>query len=521
MYVHTIAFFILTFVSLVFLPSCTRQPYDTLTVLAGSELEDLKPMLEQIQANTGVALEMQYSGTLDGAERLTAGEEVDLAWFSHGKYLSLLQGTSKRILAQEKIMLSPVLLGVKERKARAWGWLDKTNITWNDIATKAGAGELRYAMANPPSSNSGFTALVGVVAALSNNSEEFDISKANQTQIRAFFKGQKLTAGSSGWLADRYIQEQEQLDGLVNYESVLLQLNASGKLKEKLFLVYPREGIITADYPLMLFNEEKRAAYERLVTYLRSPEFQQLIVERTQRRSVLPTLALPAQSSKQALVELPFPRDLETIDHVLFSYLDEQRIPSHPFFVLDISGSMKGGRLADLKAAMNSLTGEDRSLTGQFARFRNRERITILTFNDQVEDTPQFSTEVVAEREHNMVTIRDFIGSLQADGGTAIFSALDRTYGLIAQAYRQDPSRYYSVVLLTDGENTEGEPMEQFISQYAALPEEIKRVKTFTILFGNAKKAEVERIAELTGGRTFDSRKKSLSEIFKTIRGYQ
>src|SRR5215813_11831697 len=128
MYFPTIAVFILTFVSLVFLPACTRQPRETLTVLAGSELEDLTSMLDQIQANTGIRLEMQYTGTLDGAERLTSGEEFDLAWFSHGKYLSLLQGTSKRILAQEKIMLSPVVLGVKESKANAWGWSNNANL---------------------------------------------------------------------------------------------------------------------------------------------------------------------------------------------------------------------------------------------------------------------------------------------------------------------------------------------------------------------------------------------------------
>lgn len=521
MHIYTIIFFLLTLVSLASLPACTRQSGETMTVLAGSELEDLTPMLEQIQAQTGVRLEMRYTGTLDGAERLIGGEAVDLAWFSHGKYLSLLQGASKRLVAQEKIMLSPVVLGVKENQARAWGWIDNPNITWKDIATKAGAGELRYGMANPPSSNSGFTALVGVVAALSDNSEEFHVGPENQARIQAFFRGQRLTAGSSGWLAERYVQEQAQLNGLINYESVLLQLNASGTLTEKLFLVYPREGIITADYPLMLFNEAKRAEYERVVTYLRSPEFQRLLVERTQRRSVLPTLALPAHVSTQPLIELPFPRDLETIDRLLFAYLDEQRIPSHPFFVLDVSGSMKGKRLANLKAAMNSLTGQDHSLTGQFARFRGRERITILTFNDQVEGTPQFAMEVAAEREPGMVSIRDFIDGLQANGGTAIFSAVHRAYTLIGQAHAQDPSRYYSVVLLSDGENTQGESMEQFLRYHATLPEEIKRIKTFTILFGDAKKDEVDQIAAVTGGRTFDSREKSLSEIFKTIRGYQ
>jgi len=138
---------------------------ETLTVLAGSELSDMEPLFEQIQNETGVQLEMKYIGTLDGAEALIAGEATDLAWFSHGKYLTLLEGANARVLAQEKIMLSPVVMGVKESKARAFGWIDNPDITWRDIAAKAESGELHYAMTNPASSNSGFTALVGVAAA--------------------------------------------------------------------------------------------------------------------------------------------------------------------------------------------------------------------------------------------------------------------------------------------------------------------------------------------------------------------
>jgi len=317
------------------------------------------------------------------------------------------------------------------------------------------------------------------------------------------------------------VQEQDRLDGMINYESVLLQLNSSGKLKEKLRLIYPREGIITADYPLMLLNENKRAAFDRLVTYLRSPEFQQLIVEYTQRRSVLPQVTLPAQFPKQLLVELPFPSTLEALDRILFSYLDEQRIPSHPFFVLDISGSMDGDRLAQLKTAMNNLTGLDQSLTGRFARFRSRERITILTFNDLVDGRPQFSAEISSAQTQDMTPIRQFIDGLRASGNTAIFAALLRAYELVRQAQAQDPTRYYSIVLMTDGENTAGLSEAEFFTRYASLPEEVKQIKTFTVLFGEADRETMEKIATATGGRSFDGRKKSLSEIFKTIRGYQ
>ncbi len=38
-------------------------------------------------------------------------------------------------------------------------------------------------------------------------------------------------------------------------------LNSGGQLHEPLDLIYPKEGIVTADYPFMLLNADKRDAY--------------------------------------------------------------------------------------------------------------------------------------------------------------------------------------------------------------------------------------------------------------------
>lgn len=492
-----------------------------LTVLAGSELKDLEPLFEQIRKETGITLVMEYIGTLDGAEQLMSGADVDLAWFSHAKYLTLLQGTDSRVVAQEKIMLSPVVLGVKESKAQAWGWVDNPDLTWRDVVDKANSGDLRYAMTNPASSNSGFTALVGVASALSGSADALqvvDIDRIGE-DLRAFFKGQALTSGSSGWLAEAYVREQDGLDGLVNYESVLLGLNESGDLREKLYLIYPKEGIITADYPLMLINREKREDYEALVAYLRTPEFQRELMARTLRRPVISQVSLSARFPDRLLVELPFPNSLEVVDHLLFSYLDEQRIPSHAFFVLDVSGSMKGERLRDLKTALNNLTGIDTSLTGQFARFRDRERLTMMPFSSQVQDVRAFDVDLA--QGVSFQQIRDYVDALEANGGTAIYTSLREAYTLVAEAQKADPGRYYSIVLMSDGENTDGISQSRFLSYYRGLPQEVQGVKTFTVLFGQAEKEAMEEIAKATGGRVFDARSESLSLIFKKIRGYQ
>ena len=487
-------------------------------VLAGSELKDLEPLLPDIERETGVALELTYSGTLDGVERITAGEPFDAAWFSHGKYLTLLE--PERIKAQERIMLSPVTMGVRRSKAEAWGWT-RAPVTWRDIADKAAAGDLRYAMTNPASSNSGFTALIGVSATFAGGADALLAGDIPTDALKRFFKGQALTAGSSGWLADAYVNDQGDLDGIINYESVLMQLNSSGRLSEPLTLIYPEEGIITADYPLMLLNDEMREPFGKVVAYLRSPEVQRRLMEETQRRPVNPEVALSNAFPDQLLVELPFPNSAEVVDKLVLSYLDEQRVPAHTFFVLDVSGSMEGPRIADLKRAIDNLTGEDESVTGRFARFLSRERVTMLPFSSNVNDVATFNVDNPDAAGADMTAIRRYAENLSADGGTAIFSTLAQTYELAAEAQVGDPERYYSIVVLSDGENTEGASVERFLNFYDALPEAAQRIRTFTVLFGDADAESMERIAEATGGRVFDSRSATLSSVFKQIRGYQ
>ncbi len=507
---------------LMWLAGCDAlQSGETMTVLAGSELKDIEPLLEDIERNTGVRLQFEYVGTLNGVEALLNGADYDLAWFSHGKYLDLLQTGRNIVVTQEKTMLSPVVLGVKASMAREFGWLDNPDITWKDIADKASAGELRFAMTNPAASNSGFTALAGVATALTGSGDALQPADIDVEALRGFFKGQALTAGSSGWLADSYVREQATLDGMVNYESVLLALNESGQLSEPLVLIYPKEGIVMADYPLMLLDSARRESYDRLIDYLRSVDFQQKLMQTTLRRPVTPGIALDRRIPDPLLIELPFPNTVEVIDSLLFSYLDEQRIPPHAFFVLDVSGSMEGDGLDDLKEAINNLTGTDASLTGRFSRFRAREKISVLTFNEQIRSAREFTIDDAAPQGADMQAVRRFVDGLQAGGGTAIYGTLHKAYRQVAAAQQRDPDRYYTIVLMSDGKNTVGSSLDDLRAAYERLPAAARGVRTFTVLFGDADRQAMQEIAELTGGRMFDATSESLSQIFKEIRGYQ
>ncbi|MDQ6743436.1 MAG: substrate-binding and VWA domain-containing protein [Candidatus Dormibacteraeota bacterium] len=492
-----------------------------LTVLAGSELKDLEPLLPDLEKATGYHLSLSYAGSLDGAERIVKGDRSQLAWFSSGKYLNLLQGSSGRVVAQDRIMLSPVVIGVKHSTAQRLGWSGNPNVTWSDIGAASKAGQFHFAMTNPTASNSGFVALVGVATALAPNGDALAQGNINVAALKDFFAGQALTAGSSGWLADSYVRSQGSLDGIVNYESVLLTLNQGNQLRDKLDLVYPKEGIVTADYPLMLLDRSQRSAFDKITSYLRRTDVQARIMRTTARRPAEPGVQLDSRFSTQVLIELPFPSSLDVVNKLLFAYLDQIRKPAHAIFVLDTSGSMDGARIDSLKRALNDLTGADSTLSGQFASFRQREEVTMILFNTTVYQQRDFIVNDTGPSSPDLAAIRSFVNSLRAGGGTAIYDAVETAYQVAARDIQQEPDRYYSVVLMTDGENNNGHDVSHFLSTYQRLPADVRAVKTFTILFGEAQPKQLSQIADTTGGRVFDSRSAPLTQVFKEIRGYQ
>ena len=494
----------------------------TLTVLAGSELKDLAPIVSDVQKATGYQLVLKYTGSLDGAQAITDGSDhSDMAWFSSGNYLTLLQGRSGRITAQQPIMLSPVVIGVKHSVAQRLGWSGSTSVTWADIATAAKGGTFHFAMTNPAASNSGFVALVGVASAFGGSGGALDTNSINVAKLKDFFSGQVLTAGSSGFLADSFVRQQDRIDGMINYESVLLSLNAGGTLHEQLDLIYPKDGIITANYPLMLLNAGKRDGFDKVTAYLKRPDLQRKIMTTTARRPANPDVQPDSRFTSQLLVELPFPSNINVIDTLLFAYLDQIRPPAHTYFVLDISGSMEGDRLNGVKKTFDNLTGADQTITGRFARLRAREDITIIPFNGSVQDDRTFTITDVSAGSPDLAAVRRYVDNLQANDGTAIYDALIRAYTDAQSAKSIEPNRFYSVVLMTDGENNVGHDANGFSAFYKRLPPSTQAIPTFAIIFGEASPQQLIDITTLTGGQAFDSRNVSLASVFKVIRGYQ
>ncbi|MFE6777116.1 substrate-binding domain-containing protein [Streptomyces sp. NPDC057702] len=521
----------------------------TLRVLASSELADLSHVLEEAEKATGVKIEPTWTGTLDGAQTVASGRadgRYDAVWLASNDYLRLLTGEHKKIRTETPIVSSPVALGVRAAAVSRLGW-NPQQVTWADVHRAVTDGKLTYGMTDPVRSNSGYSALIALTSALSQAQSaltDADV-RAASPKLREFFAGQKLTSGSSGWLAEAFARrasQRPQVDALINYESVLLSLQhgkllshdgrrgseADGNSGEAvkgisdLTVIRPTDGVVTADYPLSLLtsaDQNARDAYATLSRHLRSPAAQRALTTETFRRPTVSSVPPAPGIARQPRRELPFPGTRAVADGLLDSYENELRRPSRTVYVLDTSGSMNEERLGRLKAALRKLTGSDDSATGK--RFRDREEVTLMPFSDQVKEV---NTHTVPEKEpaQALDLIRADVDGLAAGGDTAIYSSLREAYRHLGQrASRTGDDRFTSIVLMTDGENTTGDGARQFEAFYRGLSDPQKTIPVFPILFGDSDRVELEHIADLTGGQLFDAVQGSLDGAFEEIRGYQ
>lgn len=499
---------------------------DTIRILAGSEVEDMGPILQAATEATGVKVAFHYTGTLEGTEKVAAGradEGYDAVWFPNNRYLSLLPGADRKIGESVKIMSSPVVLGLRADVAERLGW-DAKPPTWAEVAEAAADGEFTYGMTNPAASNSGFSALVAVATALSGTGtalEEKDIEKVTP-ELTEFFSAQELTAGSSGWLAEKVVADPDTVDGLVNYESVLMGMELGG---EPVTIVTPSDGVVTSDYPLTLLASasDKQERFDALTDWLTTPEAQERIAAEVHRRPAVPGVETGGRFGEGVLFETPFPNTIDVTNTLISTYLESVRAPSQAVFVLDTSGSMDGERIEALRSALaglSGLPGESTSTTGSFNQFRARERISLLPFNE-LPGSPVVIDVPEDDKTAALQQIRSTTDGLGASGGTAIYDSLMKGYELAGQQLAERPDTFASVVLMTDGENTDGSPAEVFELWHQGLPPEQRDIPVFVVLFGEGNVEELTRVAQLTGGQVFDAMNGDLAGAFQEIRGYQ
>jgi Ca-activated chloride channel family protein len=281
-------------------------------------------------------------------------------------------------------------------------------------------------------------------------------------------------------------------------------------------VVRPEDGMVLSDFPLLLLDPGRRAAYDKVAEWVRRDSVQEEIMRRTLRRPVNATVTRSPQLRTPVGNALYFPGELAVLRRLLDDYGDpDRRVADQVVFLLDFSGSMRGTRMAQLRDAFAGLSGADSSATGKFTRFHRGERLTVVRFGRGVLQ----ERTITVRGPEDLKTLADTVARGGYGDATAVWTALDHGYRTAARTVADDPDRAVSLVLMTDGENNAGITYEEFVRRYEALPARARAVHTYPVHFGEADAGELRRAAARTGGRMVDADQSSLSEAFKEIRG--
>ncbi len=506
------------------LTGCSKanKPGD-FVIMSGSENKTFEPLVQDFCKKKHKTCEMRYAGSLDIGMATAPAQtpEVDAVWPAASLWIDLYD-QNRRVKYLHSISQSPVILGVRMGKAQSLGWVGK-KVTSADIVAAVTAGKLKFLMTSATQSNSGASAYLAMLAALVGQPdviEDKDLTNpALKEKLKAMLGGVERSAGSSGWLKDLFLKNRPDgspYEAMWNYESVIKETNddiakAGG---EKLYAVYPADGVFMADSPLGFIDRgrglESETFFKDLQAYLLSPEVQQEVANDGRRVSLGAAKPLPAQadwnfdpSRLVTTVRVPEPAVLR---QALSMYQQVLRRPSLTAYCLDFSGSMRGDGEKQVKDAMQFLLTKDRA-SQAFIQWTPQDKIYILPFDDHVRDDQSGTAS-----DTDQAALLGGVMGDSADGGTHMHTCIVQAL----KDLRNDPAFATSlpaVVVMTDGRSDDN--AADFTSAWQSGPP----VPVFGVTFGDADDSQLNAIADLTQGRVIDGRK-NLVEAFRATRGY-
>lgn len=438
-----------------------------LAIVAGSENKDLEPLIQDWADQNNIALTMTYLGSVDISRELEKGKDgaFDAVWPAHSLWIALGDSRKATKYAQS-ILRSPVVLGVKTSIARQLGWIGRDDITIQMIAQAARDKKFRLAMTSATQSNSGAAAYIGFLYAMAGNPDVLTRDHLNdpkvQDAVRQLLGQVDRSSGSSGWLIDSVVANPAAYDAVFNYESAILdadrKLTAAGE--DPLYIIYPANGLAVADSPLAYLDKgdsAKEAAFLKLQGFLLGSETQKTLSDRGRRAGLV---GIDAQTVNTAvwnpawgadlqrdIAPIPIP-NAEVIAQALSLYQTELRKPSLTIWVLDVSGSMAGAPMDQIKAAMR-LVLDKKSAAVNLLQSSRRDVTIIVPFNHAVGQV----IVVQGDDDADMAQALAQVDQLQAGGGTDLYAALATALQEL-QPYHQDGTLFDylpAIVAMTDG----------------------------------------------------------------------
>lgn len=496
-----------------------------LRIISGSENESLAPLLQEFSRASGQPVEITYKGSVDIMLELQKTESVyDAVWPANSLWIDL--SGNKNVRHAASISRSPVVIGIRQGKARELGLSAGQGLKFTELVRWAQQKKVSFLMSNPTQSNSGAMAYLGFLHGAVGKEDAITASDLERPAVRAQTKSllQAIarTSGSSGWLADLYVESAGQFDAMINYEMTLIETNRKlvAKGLEPLIIFYPAEGQPIADSTLGFWAKPENAAKESvfldLQKFLLTPEVQSRLGALGRRTGLL-GLTTGADSAvfkpewglqaNRILQPVPLP-SAAVIRQALVLYQTALKKPSLTLFVLDYSGSMGGRGEEQLEAAMTLLLTPEKAAP-YFLQTGDEDVTVVLPFDAQ----PREAQRMVGNKPTEMASFLRQIVEQSPGGGTNIYAAAARALSELPPA-AQRTNYQISLVLMTDGKSQGS--LEEFLEVWQ---KEGTAVPVFSIMFGEADPHQLEVLAQRTAARVFDGRK-DLIAAFRNAKGY-
>ena len=491
-------------------------------IISSTSTKKMDDNLIKYGKKNGIKVEIEHYGDLEIVDILnTDSKPYDAVWISNSLWLYMLNNTYLTT-DSKSIVIDPVVMGITKSKAKELGFIDK-EIYNKDILNAIREGKLKYVMSSVTKTNTGATSYLSFLNSMAGSPEVLTEEMLNKdslkNDLKDFFKGVERVSGDEEYLIEMY--QNGNYNAMINYESSLIELNQklvkSGK--EPLYLIYPVDGVAINDMPFAYISndatdEKNKEKFTKLQSYLRSYDAIKQMQEygyrswyggtnnNANKKVFNPDWGI---DTSKYLKDMKYPSK-KVITKAINLYIESFRKPTHVVFCLDVSGSMYGDGVEELKDAMNYILDKEKASADNL-QFSDEDKITVITFNSKVKDI------YPTKRGSETTEIINSINNLSPNGGTNIYDPSIEALKIL----KNDDSDEYTktVILMTDGNSNAG--------SYNVLKNYYKNNKLdipiYSITFGSSSEYELSEIAELTNAKVFDG-KSGLLKAFTEVRSY-
>ena len=471
------------------------------------------------------------SEILDGTRQPHIISPASSVYIKLGNAQSQTKSGKELIGSTDNLVISPVVIAMWKPMAEALGWGQRP-IGWSDILSLATNqkgwaaygypqwGQFKFGHTHPEYSNSGLISLFAEVYAATGQTAGLTVAEVDKPHTAQFVEGIERSVvhygSSTGFFGRKMFASGPQyLSAAVLYESMVVESYAEAdKLAFPVVAIYPKEGTFWSDHPVGIVERDwvtpayREAAKVYIQYLLARPQQERAMTYGFRPGAVDIPLAAPIDTAHgvdprepKTTLEVP---SVPVMDAILKLFAQKKKA-ANVVLVLDTSGSMN----------------EDRKI--QNAREGAKQLVNLMSPEDRLSLVP-FSTHInwattdvpISSGKDKLLSTID---SLYAEGGTALYDAIASGYDHLLQQEKSGKNdRILSVVVLTDGADTESNLKLNELMERIRYDGETRAIHVFTIAYGNdARKDILKQIADATQANSYVGTPQNIAGVFRDI----